>query len=172
MDSTRETLMPLLFEDKIKNLDELKEIVSAARAQGKKVAFANGCFDLLHVGHIRYLHGAKEHADILIVGLNSDSSVKALKGEGRPYINERERLMMIAAIEDVDYVTIFEETRVDGLLLSLKPDFHAKGTDYTEQTVPEKDIVASYGGQVIITGDPKEHSSTNIIEIIRNRTEC
>jgi rfaE bifunctional protein nucleotidyltransferase chain/domain len=149
----------------------LKEIASAARAAGKKIALANGCFDLLHVGHIRYLKGAKENADILIVGLNSDKSVRELKGEGRPCITERERMMMMAAIEYVDYVTLFDEARMDNLLLALKPDFHAKGTDYTEQSVPEKDIVASYGGRVIITGDPKEHSSTDIIEKIRNRTE-
>ena len=161
-----------LFADKIKTVDELRAIVAEARASGKKIALANGCFDLLHVGHIRYLKGTKEFADLLIVGLNSDSSVRRLKGEGRPYITENERMMMIAAIEYVDYVTLFEEGRVDSLLLALKPDFHAKGTDYTEQSVPEKDIVASYGGKVIITGDPKEHSSTNIIEIIRNRTVC
>lgn len=159
-----------LFKEKIKTLDELKRLAVDAKAAGKKVVLANGCFDLLHVGHIRYLKGAKEHGDILIVGINSDASVRVLKGNDRPYIDEQERMMFIAAIEYVDYVTLFDALRVDDLLLTLKPDFHAKGTDYTEQTVPEKEIVASYGGRVIITGDPKEHSSTNIIAKIKNKT--
>jgi rfaE bifunctional protein nucleotidyltransferase chain/domain len=124
----------------------------------------------LHVGHVRYLRGAKERADVLVVGINSDSSVKRLKGPERPYINEQDRLTMIAAIEHVDYVTVFDSPTVDSILLRLKPDFHAKGTDYTEETVPEKDIVASYGGKVIITGDPKEHSSTNVIAKIKDKT--
>jgi len=160
-----------LFRDKIKTIDELKLIVADARRRNEKVALANGCFDLLHVGHTRYLKGAKEAADLLIVGINSDRAVRALKGEERPYLNEQERMTMIAAIEYVDFVTLFDSLRVDELLLTLKPDFHAKGTDYTEGTVPEKDIVASYGGKVIITGDPKEHSSTNIIEKIQNKME-
>jgi D-glycero-beta-D-manno-heptose 1-phosphate adenylyltransferase len=159
------------FKGKIKTLDELKQIVADAKQQGKKVAFANGCFDLLHVGHTRYLKGAKEAADLLVVGINSDRAVRELKGDSRPYINERERMMLIAAIEYVDYVTLFDSLRVDDLLLALKPDFHAKGTDYTESTVPEKDVVASYGGRVIITGDPKEHSSTNVIAKIQNKME-
>ncbi len=159
------------FQDKIKTLDELAEIVCAAKAEGKTVVLANGCFDLLHVGHTRYLKGAKEHGDVLIAALNSDESVRKLKGPGRPHISEQARLFMIAAIEFVDYVTIFDSTRVDDLLLKLKPDFHAKGTDYTEETVPEKDIVASYGGKVIITGDPKEHSSTDIISKIKSKKE-
>jgi D-glycero-beta-D-manno-heptose 1-phosphate adenylyltransferase len=159
-----------LFKEKIKTLDELKQLVAVAKTAGKKVVLANGCFDLLHVGHTRYLKGAKEHGDILIVGINSDASVRALKGNDRPYIDEQERMMFIAAIEYADYVTLFDGLRVDELLFALKPDFHAKGTDYTEQTVPEKDIVASYGGSVIITGDPKEHSSTNIISKIKNKT--
>jgi D-glycero-beta-D-manno-heptose 1-phosphate adenylyltransferase len=158
-----------LFGEKIKTLDELKRIVGAAKAAGKKVVLANGCFDLLHVGHIRYLRGAKERGDILVVGINSDASVRALKGKGRPYIPEQERMMFIAAVECVDYVTLFDAVRVDDLLIELKPDFHAKGTDYTKDTVPEKDIVASFGGKVIITGDPKEHSSTDIIAKIRGK---
>ena len=160
-----------LFKDKIKNLDELKEIVAETKKRGGKVALANGCFDLLHVGHTRYLKGAKDYADVLIVGINSDRAVRALKGDCRPYIGEQERMMLIAAIEFVDYVTLFDALRVDDLLLALKPDFHAKGTDYTEGTVPEKDVVASFGGRVIITGDPKEHSSTNIISKIQNKME-
>jgi rfaE bifunctional protein nucleotidyltransferase chain/domain len=160
-----------LFKDKIKTLGELKEIVADVKRRGGKVALANGCFDLLHVGHTRYLKGAKDHADILIVGVNGDKAVRVLKGGGRPYITEQERMMMVAAIEFVDYVTLFDALRVDDLLLALKPDFHAKGTDYTEGTVPEKDVVASYGGRVIITGDPKEHSSTDIIAKIQNKSE-
>ena len=152
---------------KIKTIEELKEILERERAGGRTVALANGCFDLIHVGHVRYLRGAKEHADILVVGLNSDSSVRELKGSGRPYISENDRLAMIAAMEFVDYAVLFTETRVDNILLTLKPDFHAKGTDYTEETVPEKDVVASYGGKVIITGDPKDHSSTGIISGIK-----
>jgi D-glycero-beta-D-manno-heptose 1-phosphate adenylyltransferase len=159
------------FGDKIKTIGELEAIVADAKRDGKKVALANGCFDMLHVGHTRYLKGAKDYADILIVGINSDRAVRALKGDKRPYINEQERMMLIAAIECVDYVTLFDSLRVDELLLALKPDFHAKGTDYTEGTVPEKDVVASYGGSVIITGDPKEHSSTNIIAKIQNKME-
>jgi rfaE bifunctional protein nucleotidyltransferase chain/domain len=167
--------MPILnsesiIREKIKPLEELERIVSSAKTEGKTVALANGCFDLLHVGHVRYLRGAKERADVLVVGINSDSSVKRLKGPERPYINEQDRLTMIAAIEHVDYVTVFDSPTVDSILLRLKPDFHAKGTDYTEETVPEKDIVASYGGKVIITGDPKEHSSTNVIAKIKDKT--
>lgn len=159
------------YNGKIKTLDELEKIAAAARAAGKTIAFANGCFDLVHVGHIRYLEDAKNAADILIVGINSDSSVKQLKGSNRPYVAENGRLMMVAAIEAVDYLVLFDDLRVDNLLLTIKPDFHAKGTDYTEQTVPEKDIVASYGGDIIITGDPKDHSSTNVIEQIKSRIE-
>lgn len=158
-----------LFQEKIKTLDELVSIVETARGQGKKIVFANGCFDILHVGHTRYITGAKEYGDILIVGVNSDESVRALKGEGRPVLNQDERLIMVAAMESVDYATVFGEKRVDRLLLELKPDFHAKGTDYTEDTVPEKDIVASYGGRVIITGDPKNHSSSGVIENVRKK---
>jgi len=159
-----------IIREKIKPIEELEQIVAEAKAERKTVALANGCFDLLHVGHVRYLKGAKERADVLVVGINSDSSVRSLKGPERPYINERDRLTMIAAIEYVDYVTVFDSPTVDSILLRLKPDFHAKGTDYTEETVPEKDIVASYGGKVIITGDPKEHSSTNVIAKIKDKT--
>jgi len=155
---------------KIKPLSEMEDIVRQAREDGKTVALANGCFDMLHVGHVRYLRGAAEHADVLLVGINSDSSVQALKGDGRPLIGEKERMMMIAAMECVDYVILFTGTRVDEILLTLKPDFHAKGTDYTEDTVPEKDVVASYGGKVIITGDPKDHSSSGVIRSIKDNS--
>lgn len=160
-----------LFLDKIKELPDLKKIIEGRRAAGEKIVFANGCFDILHVGHVRYLSGAKEYGDVLVVGVNADESVKALKGEGRPALNEEQRMVLVAAMECVDYVVLFREKRVDNLLLELKPDFHAKGTDYTEDSVPEKEIVASYGGRVIITGDPKDHSSSTIIEDAKKRTQ-
>lgn len=160
-----------IFQEKIKSLSELKSIVSEKRAAGKKIVFANGCFDIMHVGHVRYLSDAKEYGDILVVGVNSDNSVKGLKGPGRPVLNEEQRIIMVAAMESVDYVVLFGDKRVDTLLLELKPDFHAKGTDYTEDTVPEKDIVASYGGRVIITGDPKNHSSSNVITDVKKQSE-
>ena len=135
-----------------------------AHEKGQRVAFANGCFDLLHVGHIRYLQGAAEIADVLIVGVNGDRSVCELKGPGRPVMGQRERAELISAIRGVSYVTIFKEKSPARLLGVLKPDFHAKGTDYTPETVPEGDIVRSYGGKVVIVGDPKDHSTTEILE--------
>ncbi|MBI5748204.1 MAG: D-glycero-beta-D-manno-heptose 1-phosphate adenylyltransferase [Nitrospinae bacterium] len=149
---------------KLKNLNELNNIVKKWREKGKKVVFANGCFDILHVGHIRYLKEAKELGDLLIVAINSDSSAKKLKGDGRPVTPENERAEIVAAIEYVDYVTLFNEPNVSNLLLTLKPDIHAKGTDYTEDSVPEADTVRAYGGRVAITGDKKERSSTEIIK--------
>lgn len=125
---------------------------------------ANGCFDFFHVGHIRYLAGAKALGDSLIVAVNSDEQVKKLKGENRPLINEQERAEIISALRFVDYVTIFPEPTVEELIRTIQPDFHAKGTDYTTETVPERDIVREYGGQVAIVGDPKNHSSTELIE--------
>jgi rfaE bifunctional protein nucleotidyltransferase chain/domain len=124
----------------------------------------NGCFDLLHVGHIRYLLGAREKGEYLLVAVNSDSSVRALKGSGRPIVPERERVEIIGALECVDWVVLFEEPTVDKLLEELRPAIHAKGTDYTEQTVPELDTVRSYGGRVAIVGDPKDHSSGDLIQ--------
>lgn len=153
---------------KLKNLDELSNIVKKWREKGKKIVFANGCFDILHVGHIRYLKEAKKLGDLLIVAINSDSSAKKLKGDGRPVTPESERAEIVAAIEYVDYVTIFNEPTVSNLLLTLKPDIHAKGTDYTEDSVPEAETVMSYGGRVAITGDKKERSSTGVIERLRN----
>ncbi len=150
--------------DKLKDINELKAIVKEERKNGKKIVFANGCFDILHVGHIRYLKEAKGLGDILIVAVNSDSSARRLKGNGRPVTREKERAEIIAALECADYVTIFDEPDVSRLLLTLKPDIHAKGTDYTEDTVPEVATVRSYGGRVAITGDKKERSSTEIIE--------
>jgi D-glycero-beta-D-manno-heptose 1-phosphate adenylyltransferase len=137
--------------------------VAIARKQGARVVFANGCFDILHVGHIRYLEGARALGDLLVVGINADEQVRAQKGEGRPFVPERERAEIIASIRAVDFVTIFPEPTVEALLLSLRPDIHAKGTDYTEETVPERDVVRSFGGRVRIVGDPKDHSTTEMV---------
>ena len=144
--------------------------VAIARRGGGRVVFANGCFDLLHVGHVRYLEAAKGLGDLLVVGINSDEQVRRLKGEGRPFIPERERAEVIASLRAVDYVTIFHEPTVTELLLALRPDIHAKGTDYTEESVPERDVVRSFGGRVQIVGDPKDHSSTEMLKDV-NRQE-
>jgi rfaE bifunctional protein nucleotidyltransferase chain/domain len=137
--------------------------VAIARRGGARVVFANGCFDLLHVGHVRYLEAAKGLGDLLVVGVNSDEQVRRLKGEGRPFVPERERAEVIASLRAVDYVTVFHEPTVTELLLALRPDIHAKGTDYTEDSVPERDVVRSFGGRVQIVGDPKDHSSTEML---------
>jgi D-glycero-beta-D-manno-heptose 1-phosphate adenylyltransferase len=142
---------------------ELLERVTSARASGARIVLANGCFDVLHVGHVRYLAGARRLGDILIVGINSDEQVAIQKGPGRPVLPATERAEIVAALEAVTYVTIFDEPTVEQLLLALKPDVHAKGTDYTTDSVPERDVVRSYGGQVAIVGDPKDHSTTEII---------
>ncbi|MDQ2855132.1 MAG: adenylyltransferase/cytidyltransferase family protein [Acidobacteriota bacterium] len=134
-----------------------------ARRQGKCVVFANGCFDILHAGHVRYLAAAGALGDLLVVGVNSDRQVAELKGPGRPIMPEAERAEIVAALEAVDFVTIFDEPTVEALLLTLKPDIHAKGTDYTEETVPEREVVRSYGGRVAIVGDPKDHSTSELI---------
>lgn len=136
--------------------------VAILRKNGARIVLANGCFDLLHVGHIRYLEGAKQLGDVLIVGINADEQVRVLKGEGRPFVPERERAELIAALRVVDYVSIFSEPTVEELIKAIRPDFHAKGTDYTIDTVPERDIVRAYGGRVAIVGDPKSHSSTEM----------
>ena len=143
--------------------DELIQRVASARESGARIVFANGCFDVLHVGHVRYLAGARELGDVLIVGINSDEQVAIQKGVGRPVLPATERAEIVAALEAVTYVTIFAEPTVEQLLLALKPDVHAKGTDYTTDSVPERDVVRSYGGQVAIVGDPKDHSTTEII---------
>jgi rfaE bifunctional protein nucleotidyltransferase chain/domain len=143
--------------------EELLKRVNTARQAGARVVLANGCFDVLHVGHIRYLAGARELGDVLVVGINSDRQVAIQKGAGRPVLPEQERAEIVAALESVTYVMIFDEPTVEQLLLALKPDVHAKGTDYTSETVPERDVVRSYGGQVAIVGDPKDHSTSAII---------
>ncbi len=151
------------FQNRILSRDQLIECVLSARNKGARVVLANGCFDLLHAGHVRYLEAAKELGDLLIVGINSDEQTHRLKGEGRPLVPEAQRAEIISALEVVDFVTIFSEPTVTELLLALKPDIHAKGTDYTEDSVPERDVVRSFGGRVAIVGDPKNHSSSQII---------
>ena len=154
-------------------LDErdLAATLERERAAGHTIAFANGCFDVLHVGHIRYLQDAANQADVLVVGVNGDESVRGLKGEGRPVMNERERAEIISAIRGVTYVTIFHEASPARLLGALKPDFHCKGTDYTPDTVPERDVVNAYGGKVVIVGDAKEHSTTELLRKMRSNDE-
>jgi len=148
--------------------NELAKKLETLKAQGKKVVFTNGCFDLLHVGHVRYLRGAKALGDVLVLALNSDDSIRRLKGKERPLLPLEDRLGILSAFEMVDFVTAFEEDTVTPLLLKLKPHIHAKGTDYTPETVPEKDTVASFGGKVAVVGDPKDHASKNLIqEILR-----
>ena len=148
-------------------MEEIKSIVDEAKKEGKKVVLANGCFDILHVGHVRYLEDAKRHGDVLVVAVNSDASVKKLKGPDRPFMPDYERAEIVAALGCVDYVFIFEDERLDRILLYLQPHFQAKGTDYTPDTVPEKDTVESYGGRVIICGDPKDHSTTELLRRIK-----
>jgi rfaE bifunctional protein nucleotidyltransferase chain/domain len=145
--------------------------VAIARKHGARIVLANGCFDVLHVGHIRYLEGAKALGDVLVVGVNADEQVRSQKGEGRPLVPERERAEIIASIRAVDFVTIFTEPTVEALLLSLRPDVHAKGTDYTEETVPERDVVRSYGGRVAIVGDPKDHSSMEMVRKVMGESD-
>jgi len=149
---------------RILDRSRLVEEIEAARKAARRVVFANGCFDILHAGHVRYLNGAKALGDVLVVAINSDEQVRKQKGEGRPLMAEDERAEMVAALEVVDFVVIFNEPTVTELLLKLKPDVHAKGTDYTEDTVPEREVVRSYGGRVAIVGDPKDHSSSELIK--------
>jgi len=141
--------------------------VEEARAAGRTVAFANGCFDVLHVGHVRYLEGARAEADVLVVGVNGDGSVRRLKGEGRPVLPEGDRALLVAAVRAVDHVVVFADDDVARLLLALRPDVHCKGTDYTPDTVPERDVVRSYGGRVAIVGDPKNHDTRVLLQRIR-----
>jgi D-glycero-beta-D-manno-heptose 1-phosphate adenylyltransferase len=159
---------PRLARAKIATLEDASRVVAAARAQGRTVALANGCFDLLHVGHVRYLAGARAEADLLVVGVNGDSSVGRLKGPGRPLLPAEDRALLVAALRSVDLVVVFEEDNVTRLLLTLRPDVHCKGTDYTEDTVPERDVVRSYGGRVAIVGDPKDHDTRKLIERLRS----
>jgi rfaE bifunctional protein nucleotidyltransferase chain/domain len=154
---------PILTED------ALLAALETERNAGNSVAFANGCFDVLHVGHIRYLQDAARVADVLVVGVNGDASVRGLKGEGRPVMPEDERAEIISALRGVSYVTIFREDSPSRLLQVLRPDFQCKGTDYTADSVPEAEIVKAYGGKVVIVGDPKDHSTTAVLEKLRRR---
>jgi len=142
---------------------ELLEAVARDRAAGRTIAFANGCFDLLHVGHVRYLQAAAKEGDRLVVAVNDDASTTALKGPGRPIIAAADRAELVAGLRDVDYVTLFPDLNVERLLALLKPDVHCKGTDYSVETVPERAVVRSYGGRVAIVGDPKSHSTRDLI---------
>jgi rfaE bifunctional protein nucleotidyltransferase chain/domain len=140
--------------------------VAIERRGGNRIVLANGCFDIFHAGHIRYLAGAKALGECLIVGINSDQQVRRIKGENRPFISENERAEIVSALRCVDVVTIFDEPTVEELIRAIRPDFHAKGTDYTTETVPEREIVRECGGKVAIVGDPKDHSSTDLIKLV------
>ncbi|HEX9233263.1 MAG TPA: adenylyltransferase/cytidyltransferase family protein, partial [Candidatus Acidoferrum sp.] len=146
---------------------DLPRIAKELREQGKKIVLANGCFDILHVGHVRYLAGARAEGDALVVGVNADAGVSGLKGPGRPVLNERARARLVAALREVDYVVIFAEPNVDALLAELRPDVHAKGTDYTADTVPERATAEQLGIRVAIVGDPKEHSTRELLQTVR-----
>lgn len=152
----------------IDKLETLQEMIEKEKGLGKKIVFGNGCFDLLHVGHVRYLQGAKALGDILVVAVNDDASVTGLGKRKEVITPAHERAEIIAALEAVDYVILFGEPTVENLLRALKPHVHAKGTDYTRDNVPEKDIVQSYGGRVAIVGDPKDHSTRDLIQTIKN----
>ncbi len=155
----------------IKDHGELARKIEVLKQEGKRIVFTNGGFNLLHVGHVRSLIDARSRGDVLVVALNSDSSVRKNKGSEYPLIPEDERLELMAALVCVDLLTVFSEPTVDSLLLTLKPHVHAKGTDYTKETVPERATVLSYGGEIAIVGDPKDHASSNIISLIKNWRE-
>jgi len=152
--------------------EDLLRQVEHDRAAGRTIAFANGCFDLLHVGHVRYLQAAAAEADRLVVAINDDRSVAGLKGTNRPILSEHDRAELVAALRGVDYVVIFPEPTVTPLLLALKPDVHCKRTDYTVDTVPERDTVRAYGGRIAIVGDPKDHSTRDLLSRIRRAAEA
>ncbi len=152
---------------KILSLDDLRTQTADARAKGKRIVFANGCFDTLHVGHVRYLQGARNEGDILVVGVNSDESVRRLKGPGRPVLDELARAQLVAAVRAVDYVIIFSDPNVENLLRAIRPAVHAKGTDYTTDTVPEREVAQRLGIRVAIVGDPKDHSTGALLRAIR-----
>jgi rfaE bifunctional protein nucleotidyltransferase chain/domain len=149
---------------KILSLEALQPLVKEVKQQGRKVVLANGCFDWLHVGHVRYLREARQLGDCLVVAVNADASVRALKGPPRPLMPEQERAEILAALACVDYVLVFEELNVERVLRSLQPHVHCKGTDYSEQTVPEREVVLSYGGRIAIAGDPKDHSTRSLLQ--------
>jgi len=148
---------------------DLVDAIARDRATGKTIAFANGCFDILHVGHVRYLEGAAAEADRLIVAVNDDASERRLKGPTRPILSAADRAELVAALRVVDYVVVFADPTVERLLAKLKPDVHCKGTDYTVDTVPERAVVAAYGGRTAIVGDPKRHATSDLLQRIRTR---
>jgi rfaE bifunctional protein nucleotidyltransferase chain/domain len=152
---------------KILSRASLREVLAERKRSGERVVFANGCFDTLHVGHVRYLEGARQEGDLLVVGVNADSSVKNLKGPGRPILDEDARAKLVAALRPVDYVVLFDEPNVEALLETLRPDVHAKGTDYTAENVPERATADRLGIRVAIVGDPKAHSTRALLETIR-----
>jgi rfaE bifunctional protein nucleotidyltransferase chain/domain len=154
-------------ESKIVTRESLRARLAEHKQRRQRIVFANGCFDTLHVGHIRYLEGARSEGDVLIVGVNADSSVCALKGPGRPILDENARALLVAALRAVDYVVLFSEPSVESLLEDLRPDVHAKGTDYTLETVPERPTAARLGIRVAIVGDPKDHSTRDLLESVR-----
>ena len=154
---------------RIVSLDELAPLVAADRMAGRTIALANGVFDLLHVGHIRYLQGATAEADVLVVAVNDDESVRMLKGDGRPVMNQADRAELVAALRGVDYVVLFSGRTVADVLLRLRPDVHCKGTDYTVESVPERPVVQSYGGRTAIVGDPKDHSTRDLLSRVKQR---
>jgi len=149
--------------DKVVSREALVDRVRDERTAGRTVAFANGCFDILHVGHVRYLEAAAREADVLVVAVNDDHSVRQLKGDGRPVLPASDRAELVSALRCVDYVVIFSEPTVGPLLMELRPDVHCKGTDYTVESVPERDIVVGYGGRTAIVGDPKDHSTRELL---------
>ena len=153
-------------------VDEAARLAERLRGEGKRIVLANGCFDVLHVGHIRYLHDARKLGDVLFVGLNDDAAVARLKGAGRPVMPAAERVEIIGALRDVDHVVVFAEDTADGLVARLRPDVHAKGTDYTMESVPEAATVRAIGGRVAIAGDPKSHSTRDLIARIRGETRA
>jgi D-glycero-beta-D-manno-heptose 1-phosphate adenylyltransferase len=153
-------------KEKIKSIEEIKEISSRIHSTGHKIVLVNGCFDLIHAGHIRYLQHARELGDLLILAINSDACVRKLKGPGRPLQSEKDRAEILASLDCVDHVLIFNEPTVDSVLMELRPDIHAKGTDYTADSVPERATVLSYGGQTAIVGDAKNHSTQDLIQTI------
>ena len=142
---------------------EVVALSQRLRNEGRQVVFANGCFDLFHVGHVRYLEGARQQGDVLVVGVNSDRSVHQLKGEGRPLLPEDARAELLAAMECVDYVVIFDDATAESILRDLRPHVHCKGTDYTEATVPEREVIKDWGGRVAIVGDSKDHSTRDLL---------
>jgi rfaE bifunctional protein nucleotidyltransferase chain/domain len=152
---------------RILSLDDLKEAIARERATGRSIALANGCFDLLHVGHVRYLQGAAAEADVLVVAINDDDSVCRLKGEGRPILQASDRAELVAGFRGVHYVVIFSGPTVTPVIDAIQPDVHCKGTDYTTETVPEREHVLAYGGRVAIVGDPKDHSTRELVRKLR-----